>query len=160
MIKKILVLLLLVNVVFAHEHGIAKLDIFADGTKISMDLDSPMNNFLSFEHKPQTKEEKKEYKEFFKRIKKEEIFVFNSDCKKERKHHEKHHKEHHKESENSEHEDIELNLKYKCKNEVKTIEVNLFKMFPNLKQIDVQLSGKKQKSYKLNKDNNIITIYE
>jgi len=42
----------------AHEHGTASLDIALDGDLLYLDLDSPADNVLGFEHAPSTDEQK------------------------------------------------------------------------------------------------------
>jgi hypothetical protein len=36
----------------AHEHGVARLDIAVDPGRVTLDLDSPLDNLLGFEHAP------------------------------------------------------------------------------------------------------------
>lgn len=44
----------------AHVHGIAKLDIAVESTRLSVHLDSPLDNLLGFEHAPRTDAERKQ----------------------------------------------------------------------------------------------------
>jgi hypothetical protein len=43
----------------AHVHGVAKLDIAVDGNKLSIQLDSPLDNLIGFERAPRTDAERK-----------------------------------------------------------------------------------------------------
>jgi hypothetical protein len=43
----------------AHVHGVAKLDIAVDGDKLSVQLDSPLDNLIGFERAPRTDAERK-----------------------------------------------------------------------------------------------------
>lgn len=43
----------------AHVHGVAKLDIAVETTKITLQLDSPLDNLLGFERAPRTSAERK-----------------------------------------------------------------------------------------------------
>jgi hypothetical protein len=43
----------------AHVHGVAKLDIAVETTKLTLQLDSPLDNLLGFEHAPRTDAEHK-----------------------------------------------------------------------------------------------------
>lgn len=44
----------------AHVHGIARLDIAVEATKLSLHLDSPLDNLLGFERAPRTEAERKQ----------------------------------------------------------------------------------------------------
>ena len=44
----------------AHVHGIAKLDIAVEATKLILHLDSPLDNILGFERAPRTEAERKQ----------------------------------------------------------------------------------------------------
>lgn len=44
----------------AHVHGIAKLDIAVEATKLSLHLDSPLDNLIGFERAPRTDAERKQ----------------------------------------------------------------------------------------------------
>jgi hypothetical protein len=46
----------------AHEHGIAQLNVAVENSQVELDLDSPLINFISFEHPPSTPEQKEEVK--------------------------------------------------------------------------------------------------
>jgi hypothetical protein len=43
----------------AHEHGVAKLDIAVETGKLTIELDSPLDNLLGFERAPRTDAERK-----------------------------------------------------------------------------------------------------
>jgi len=47
----------------AHEHGAAKLTIAVDGAKVSIGLESPLDNLLGFEHAPTTPDQRKRVKD-------------------------------------------------------------------------------------------------
>ncbi|MDR1086238.1 MAG: DUF2796 domain-containing protein [Deltaproteobacteria bacterium] len=44
----------------AHEHGVAQLNVAVESSQVELDLDSPLINFISFEHPPSTPEQKEE----------------------------------------------------------------------------------------------------
>ena len=44
----------------AHQHGIAKLDIAVEAKKLSLQLESPLDNLLGFERVPRTDAERKQ----------------------------------------------------------------------------------------------------
>lgn len=43
----------------AHEHGVAKLDVVFEGTKLAISLDTPLDNLLGFERAPRTDAERR-----------------------------------------------------------------------------------------------------
>jgi hypothetical protein len=42
----------------AHEHGVARLDIASESGRVLLDLDTPLDNLLGFEHAPRTDAER------------------------------------------------------------------------------------------------------
>lgn len=42
----------------AHEHGVVKLDVAVDGQRLVIDMDSPLDNLLGFEHAPRNDAER------------------------------------------------------------------------------------------------------
>nr|VFJ72949.1 MAG: Protein of unknown function (DUF2796) [Candidatus Kentron sp. FW] len=54
----------------AHQHGVADLDIAFSGQEIAMELHSPANNILGFEHTPKTDAEKQQLTASLSRLKK------------------------------------------------------------------------------------------
>lgn len=42
----------------AHQHGVAKLDVTLEGQRLTLDLDSPLDNLLGFERAPRTAAER------------------------------------------------------------------------------------------------------
>ena len=52
----------------AHEHGAAKLNIAVDDTHVSISLESPLANLLSFERIPATLEQKKQVRDMARRM--------------------------------------------------------------------------------------------
>jgi hypothetical protein len=60
----------------AHEHGIAKLNVAVDGQSLTIELESPLANMVSFEHEPTTEEQKKEVSDMAGKLRRaDEIFV-------------------------------------------------------------------------------------
>ena len=43
----------------AHRHGVARLDVAVDGTRVSLALDTPLDNLLGFEHAPRNAAERR-----------------------------------------------------------------------------------------------------
>ena len=44
----------------AHAHGVAKLDVAVEATRVSLQLDSPLDNLLGFERAPRTDAERRQ----------------------------------------------------------------------------------------------------
>lgn len=42
----------------AHEHGVARLDVAAEPGRVTLELDTPLDNLLGFEHAPRTDAER------------------------------------------------------------------------------------------------------
>ena len=42
----------------AHEHGVARLDVAVDATRVTIELDTPLDNLLGFERAPRTDAER------------------------------------------------------------------------------------------------------
>ena len=52
----------------AHEHGVMKLDVAVDGSKLSIALESPLDSFLGFERAPRTDAERQAAAELLGRL--------------------------------------------------------------------------------------------
>jgi hypothetical protein len=164
------------GVLFAHEHGIADMRISIEKkdnlSQIFVEIDGALNNFLSFEHKPITDSEKKEWKNMNKKLS-GDILNFYSDCKRnkfsteiemedddesdvEHKHEGETDIEH--EHEEELHGDLEAVFEYTCKGNVTKIETKLFDIFQNLDRLEVQVQDKEQQYFKLDKNNKTIFL--
>lgn len=53
----------------AHTHGIARLDVSVEPTRISFHLDSPLDNLLGFERKPRTDAERRQAQDLIAKLK-------------------------------------------------------------------------------------------
>jgi hypothetical protein len=53
----------------AHVHGVAKLDIAVEANKLTLQLDSPLDNLLGFERAPRTEAERKQADALVSRLK-------------------------------------------------------------------------------------------
>jgi hypothetical protein len=152
-----------VSFVFAHEHGVARLDISIEKSELEIDLDGALGNFLSFEHRAKTSEERKEWVEMNNKLKGNSVFVFDTDCKrtkfKSEYESEDEYGQHNDGNDDQEtHSDLEAEFEYRCKTIPSKIVVNLFNIFPSLETLEVRVSSKKQKYFNLNKENNVIVI--
>lgn len=48
----------LANAGTAHEHGVARLDVAVEANRVLVEIDSPLDNLLGFEHAPRTDAER------------------------------------------------------------------------------------------------------
>ena len=59
-----------------HEHGVARLNVALEGQRLSIELDSPLANLLSFEHAPRTDPQRNEVRALAARLRgAETLFV-------------------------------------------------------------------------------------
>ena len=59
-----------------HEHGVARLNVALEGQRLSIELDSPLANLLSFEHAPRTDPQQNEVRAMAARLRRAEtLFV-------------------------------------------------------------------------------------
>jgi hypothetical protein len=133
----------------AHEHGVARLDVAVEGNRIVIELDTPLDNLLGFEHAPRTDAERAKADAAVK-VLREAVALFridgNAACtlgavdlsspplqlgK--------------KTAAPGEHGDLEGSFEFKCKAGARAafIEVGLFDAFPQLKRIDLQVATPK-----------------
>ncbi|MDR2034429.1 MAG: DUF2796 domain-containing protein [Helicobacteraceae bacterium] len=152
----------------AHEHGVAKMNVGIDGKEVTIELETPLANALSYEHKPQNAAQEKEAKDMAKTLRNaEKLFVFpsKSECKLQSvslksealdetilganpKAHEEHSDRHDDEEDDHDHEehaDLDAEFVFNCKNPkaLTTIEIGLFKVFPNFDEIEAQIVTEK-----------------
>jgi hypothetical protein len=134
----------------AHEHGVVKLDVAVEGSRVLIDLDSPLDNLLGFEHAPRSDAERAKADAAVKRLR-DAATLFRIDgsagCtlatvnlqsaplqlgKKPA-------------SANDAHGDLEGSFEFKCRAGAKAafLEVGLFDAFPQVKRIDLQVATPK-----------------
>lgn len=138
----------------AHEHGVVRLDIAIDAGKVSIALESPLDNLLGFERAPRSDAERKVADAAVTRLKAADtLFAFDAaaGCTpagvelvsaplKLGK------AEHHAGGE--EHADLDGDFAFDCKDvgKITAIDVGLFKAFAGMQRIDVQLVTSKGQS--------------
>lgn len=130
----------------AHEHGVARLNVSIGAKTVSIELESPLANLLSFEHTPGSEAEKAEAKEMENTLKKADtLFIFPkaANCKLAEVKLSMTHLE-----EESEHIDLDGDFDFECQNTaaISTIGVELFKPFPNIEEIEAQVVTEKSQS--------------
>lgn len=67
----------------AHVHGMATLDLVMDGQELMLHLQSPLMNFLGFEHQPETEQQKAIYHDMLQQLEMLDVLltVEGSTCK-------------------------------------------------------------------------------
>ncbi len=134
----------------AHEHGVVKLDVAVEGSRILVEIDSPLDNLLGFEHAPRTDAEREKVDAAVKKLR-DAAALFRIDGKagctlgtvdlqspplqlgKKPA------------AANDAHGDLEGSFEFKCKAGAKAafVEVGLFDAFPQVKRIDLQVATPK-----------------
>jgi hypothetical protein len=128
----------------AHVHGTGELAVAIDGNMLQIDLDSPLDNLLGFEHAPRDEKEKRALQAMSDKLQQAgSLFVptaaarcvaqptqmtppfFEAAGKK-----------------NDGHADVEATLSFRCEAPaaLKDIDVKLFEAFPALHKLNVQLA--------------------
>lgn len=132
----------------AHVHGQASLALVVEAQRVTLLLDSPLDNLLGFEHAPRSLKEKQAIEAMMQRLRQpENLFNFSpaAQCQP-------------LQSElaplyqagGSGHQDLQAEYVFACAQTPRTLEVQLFKAFPRLKQVEAQLVGPEgQKSQRL-----------
>ncbi|MDR0746928.1 MAG: DUF2796 domain-containing protein [Helicobacteraceae bacterium] len=145
----------------AHEHGVARLNVSIGAKAVSIELESPLANLLSFEHTPESEAEKKEANAMEDTLKKADaIFIFpkSANCKMVKvelsmahlddDEDEEDDDEHAEHAEHAEHIDLDGDFDFECQNTaaIGTIGVELFKFFPNIEEIEARVVTQKSQS--------------
>jgi hypothetical protein len=183
----------------AHEHGTARVNLTVEGSRVEIELETPLANLISFEHAPATEAQKKEVRDMAAALRDTgRLFIFPAaaQCRLEKislesevigdtllapagepavaaakakgakagahADHEDHedHADHedHEEGEET-HADLDVEMSFVCQNPgaLKQIEIGMFKVFPNLHEIEVQmLTPKGQGAASLGKNSSVI----
>jgi len=152
----------------SHTHGGASLAIVLEGSRVTIEFDTPLYNLLGFEHKAETVAQKAAvHKAESVLSNASPLFVFNSEagCFPLRQvssvelgleNHDDHddHDDHDEDGAHDEvHEDVMVQYDYKCRTPkaLKNVTVNLFEHFENLTDLDlVYLGPNTQKQAELN----------
>ncbi|MDR3347132.1 MAG: DUF2796 domain-containing protein [Helicobacteraceae bacterium] len=166
----------------AHVHGAAKMNLSVDNQEVTIELETPLANTLSYEHKPQNAEQEKEARQMAATLRKaDKLFIFppKAECKlvsveldsdaldddilgnATRHDHDDHDEHDHDDHEHGEHADLDAEFSFVCHNPkaLNKIEVNLFKFFPNLNEIEAQIvTANAQSASELTAKSRVITI--
>lgn len=141
----------------AHEHGVGSLNLVVDGGEVAIELVSPANNLLGFEHLPASNADKAKVKALQAQLNDaDSLFVFPAaaDCSVEEVElssplfetedgHEHEHEHSDKSAES--HADIQAHFHFNCTQEaaLDQIQVALFSAFPGTERLLLQAIGPK-----------------
>ena len=135
----------------AHQHGVARLDISVEPGRITLDLDSPLDNLLGFERAPRTDAERAKADAAIKRLK-DAASLFRVDgaagCTLDKVELESAALQLGKSAAapgatgKGEHADLDGHFEFKCQAGAKAgfVEVLMFDAFPSLRRIDLQIA--------------------
>ena len=130
----------------AHVHGLARLQVAIDGNTVTLDLESPLDNLLGFEHMPRTDKEKVIVRNMAERLKQAaSLFAPTpvAQCVPVSVKLESPVLEPAKEAYGGGHADLDAEFVFRCERPdvLRDLEVKLFDYFANLRQLDVQVAG-------------------
>lgn len=181
--KKLISLLALANALTftlviaegAHQHGVANATIVVSSSDLVIEIETPADNILGFEHEPKTKEQHAKLDDSLELLQKVDSVLSTSKSAKcsikktevkspfNEEHNE--HEEHGEDEEHEEHgshSDFDMHYEYTCKevSELKTIEFSgLFEKFSNFTEVNVQWLYQNEQSAKtLTKQNTQINF--
>lgn len=158
----------------AHEHGSATISLAYEQNSAEIELESPADSLLGFEHAPKSDKEKKAFesaKNLWGNLS-TELIIFAKDlnCKTtnvvfkqimsqdehdDHKKHDHHDKDHSDDS----HSEIEASAKVVCEKAISgDVTVQLRKHFKKMKNVKLEIVGTKSQSLKIKKDIEIIKL--
>lgn len=169
----------------AHVHGIAHMNLLVEKQAVEIELVSPLANVLSFEHEPETDGQKQEVRDMAAIMRNaDKLFILPADAQcevkevsmssevispellsaeveKERQGGHEHNEHSHDGGHEEEHghSDLDVDIAFICRNPEKldSINVGMFKAFPNLHEIEVQMvTPKGQSAAELTPDSAVI----
>ncbi|MEE2995792.1 MAG: DUF2796 domain-containing protein [Pseudomonadota bacterium] len=144
----------------AHQHGVSRLNLVIEGTRLEMELESPGSDIIGFEHPPANKADRAAIANAVRLLKdSSKLFALSAaaECRlasaevaspaeaQKKKHHVHGHgnqkNDHHDENaRGEEHSDFYAHYRFACNhpNKLTHIEVKFFDVFPRAKEIDVR----------------------
>lgn len=127
-----------------HVHGRANLNLVAEGSLLSLELELPAIDVLGFEHRPRDFAERKSLDQAVERLMNvEQILVINpeADCRIQNAKLDSALLRQDADAREEEHADFEASYGFECSNmaDLKGMEVRLFQYFPTLLGLDVQM---------------------
>jgi hypothetical protein len=126
-------------------HGVATLQVAVDGNTLALNLESPLDNLLGFEHVPRTEKEKAAVRDMVERLNQaERLFVPTpaAHCKPVSVKLESLVLQPSKTTQGDSHADLDGEFVFRCERPetLRDIEVTMFDGFSTLRQIDVQVA--------------------
>lgn len=151
-----------------HTHGLATLQVAVDAKVLSLSFSSPLDNLLGYERKARNQAEVILVQNMIKQFYKPNLFVPSkvAQCKLKtikldslviKKKPQAESTKQHRHEEEAGHADLDAVLVYQCNNvkNLRDLQVNLFNIFPNLHQLNVEIvSQHGQSATKLTPNNN------
>jgi hypothetical protein len=155
----------------AHVHGSATMQVAVDAKVLTINFSSPLDNLLGFEHKPRNQTEAKQVQNMINQFYKPTALLPSkaAQCKLKtvnleslviKKKNPAANVTEHTHSEGDGHADLDAELVYHCHqiSNLNDLQVNLFKSFPNLHQLNVEIvSERGQTAAKLTPTKNRVT---
>ena len=145
----------------AHDHGYGKLNLAIEDQTVTVELETPAYNIVGFEHSPEGEKEKNIFKNAMSTLKNgSKLFLFSetAGCKlidvkidsaisggehSVAKEHDHGHKssKHVSHTKGDIHSELHANYRFECNaiKKVKTLQVMLFRHFPNTRKLNVQI---------------------
>lgn len=130
----------------AHVHGVASLQVAVDGKNLTLNLESPLNNLVGFEHTPRTEKQQAAVRAMAERLNQPAgLFIASpaAACTPLSVKLESPVLEPMKPSAGDGHADLDGEFVFRCEHPeaLRALEVGLFQAFPRLKRLDVQVAG-------------------
>ena len=165
----------------AHNHGFGELNVAIEGQTVVIELNSPAFNIVGFEHSPETNKDKAAIKDAVSVLNDgSKLFLFptTAGCRlasvhigsslidgqhSAHKNHDGDHKDskHDDHKERDIHSEFQANYKFQCDvvEKVNTIQIMIFKHFPNTRQLDVKtILPNGQSAMKLTPASNLLSF--
>lgn len=120
----------------AHVHGKASLDLVMQGQDLELSLSSPLDNLVGFEYKPKTNADKEKLNKAKAVLRAGDWAKLSSAAQCQLK------KVDLDEDFHEAHADMDVELTFQCQKPelLNTLDLDLFRAFPNLKNLDVQVA--------------------
>jgi len=124
----------------SHEHGVSTLKIAFEGQNIQMELESPANDIIGFEHLPKNNQQKAEVNHALSLLQEPNgVFIFSSEANCKIKNNKAEFEV--EKGEGATHAGFHVIWKIKCDHpkRLKNLETTFFKLFQNAKEIEVEI---------------------
>ena len=127
-----------------HEHGVAQVDVALDGSKLSIQFESPLENLVGFERAPRNEAERRAVEQALARLADPALWQPDAaaQCKAGTPRVRAPSFQKGSPGQAGEHADVEAAVEFDCARvqELRAVQVLLFKSFPRLKRAEVQLA--------------------